>query len=215
MNLGEGSRFVVSSAISRWRLYRPSQLSFHGDAKCCVIARKWFVAMDRSFRVSENILSGPRWIRQRWRWGPCRWPLYWCALGNVDTLDCGALAALAGEAFRGRGLVTFPAQLIQQFSPQDARHWRRSWERAALPADWLLDGLAYHEACAVLVGERRIRVWDPVDCTWIHPSEVQGYGVTVAIRIDAMESQLSEALFWETFEIQLGEWRILVEGVSA
>lgn len=194
----------IDEAIRRFRQKEPSHILDHGK-ECCTAAREWFVALDKSFLAYSSILSGPRWIRLRWSWGPVRWPLYWCQIPTSKALDCGALAALARTAFESRGLVTFPVQLIEWFSAQDVCHWRRKWQIVSRSPDWISGNLAYHEACAVVVRESRIKIWDPTDSCWIGPSKAVGYAATVAARFDVPSSSL-EILRWEDVVIHPSVW---------
>jgi len=205
MCLARDDLIKITTAIEKWKYWRPSQLLFHSE-DCCLIAHKWFVAMDRSFE--GDVLGGPYWIRQMWNWGPSKWPLYWCQVEKLDTLDCGILAALAREAFKTRGLTAFPVQLIQRFSLQDVQQWQRKWESDLNPPNWLLDNLAYHEACAVIFRDNHIKIWDPTDSRWISP-EAQGYGAAVAISV-TVEGFEYKTLVWESLDIQPNIWTMTI-----
>ncbi len=177
----------IKLAIQKFDNYAPSTI-FHHDNDCCTIAREWFRALDSSSLIKNVIFSGPTWIRLRWKWGPSKWPLFWCQIPHTNILDCGALASLACEAFRQRGLEVFPVQLIQKFSEQDTQHWRRRWKEKGLSLNWISGSLVYHEACAVLSDRRQVRVWDPTDNVWIRPFHRHGYATTVAIQFNTQKS---------------------------
>jgi hypothetical protein len=110
-----GASDALQAAIEGWADFPASELADHGE-QCCRIAREWLLATDCARQPPGEPLAGPRWIRQRVTWGPNRWPVYWCEAVSGKVLDCGALAALATEAFRGRGLTCYPAQMIQLYS---------------------------------------------------------------------------------------------------
>jgi len=194
----------IDIAIERFSHKKPSIILDHGN-KCCTLAREWFVSMDRSFLVHGSVFSGPRWIRIRWNWGPVMWPLYWCQIPELETLDCGALAALARIAFECRGLVVFPVQLIQCFSVQDVHQWRIKWERDLYPVDWISGNMVYHEACAVIIQENQLKVWDPTDAYWISPSQIIGYAATVAARFDLKNNHFG-ILKWDNVTIHPNIW---------
>lgn len=201
----------ISEAIKHFGQKEPSRILDHSK-ECCTIAREWFVALDKSFLAGGSILSGPRWIRLRWSWGPVKWPLYWCQIPTLRALDCGALAALARIAFGSRGLVTFPVQLIQRFSAQDAYHWSKKWQIVSRSPDWISGDLVYHEACAVIVQESQVKVWDPTDSCWISPSKAVGYGATVAACFHLQGPSLSMLISWEDIVIYPNVWIRLEKG---
>src|SRR5215469_12920868 len=68
-----------------WRQVSGSTLAHHGP--CCDRARAWLTAMGRSYDFSSTdglAMAGPRWITQRWAWGPTRWPIAWCAEERIS-----------------------------------------------------------------------------------------------------------------------------------
>jgi hypothetical protein len=108
-----GSAAPLASA--RWQHFPDQHLSHHGEA-CCDVAREWIVAMDFAQLNGGDRLSGPRWLRQKYEWGPSPWPMHWCELVERKVIDCGAHAALAHEAFTARGVTAFRAQFVQRYS---------------------------------------------------------------------------------------------------
>ena len=98
-----------------WENFPYSVLSHHGTA-CCDIGREWIRSMDFAQLNGADLTSGPRWLRAKYKWGPSPWPMHWCEVVRRETIDCGAHAALSREAFGARGLVAFPAQLVQKYS---------------------------------------------------------------------------------------------------
>src|SRR4028118_684722 len=61
---------------AKWETFPYSQLLHHGEA-CCNIAREWLVAMDFAQLNGGDLMSGPRWMRKNYEWGPSIWPLHW------------------------------------------------------------------------------------------------------------------------------------------
>lgn len=210
---GETNR-RITVAIARWKTKRPSYIADH-EKKCCRIAKEWFLSMDRSLLPEGNLFSGPRWIRERYSWGPSEWPLYWCRATELKTLDCGGLAALTREAFADRGIVSFPVQLIQQFSDQDVHHWRRTWMHEHRPANWIISNLVYHEACAVIEQGNRIRIWDPTECWWIGSEQSVGYASTLAICVDVLSDFAAPTvLIWGRHSLRPNFWTNIVRDDS-
>jgi hypothetical protein len=168
----------------RWLDFPHSQLSHHGEA-CCDIAREWVVATDFALLNGGDLSSGPRWLRQRYKWGPSPWPMHWCEAVGRKTIDCGAHAALAHEVFTARGLTSFPAQLVQQYSEDSTEQWRGAWAREDVSCHWLDGEFIYHEATALLMGEDEVKIWDSSAGAWVNPRQAGGYGSLLAIRIFA------------------------------
>jgi hypothetical protein len=171
----------VTAAVERWEDFPASGLSHHGE-QCCRVARAWVLANDCSQLNGAAALTGPRWLRHKYTWGPSRWPIYWCEAVKEKTLDCGALAALAQEVFTARGVKSFPAQFIQQFSAEATCHWHKKWEDKECTVKWIDDDLIYHEGCAVVSGEGQVKLWDASAGWWLNPRQVGGYGGVLAVR---------------------------------
>lgn len=174
--------FQAPRPSERWRDFPYSRLSHHGAA-CCDIARDWVLAMDFAHRGETDLSSGPRWLRQRYKWGPSPWPMHWCEAVKRKVLDCGAHAALAHEVFTSRGLVSFPAQLVQSYSETATEQWRDSWSKEEVSCHWLDGSHIYHEATALLVGDEDVKIWDASAGSWISPRQSGGYGSLVEVRI--------------------------------
>lgn len=192
----------INALIKKWEKKQPSTISDHGK-HCCLVAREWLLAMDRSLLADANPISAPCWIREKYDWGPSQWPLYWCEIMELNTLDCGGFAALAREIFVNRGIVTFPVQLIQRFSEQAAHHWRQRWLKAGQSADWIIGPYVYHEACAIVVYKNYIKIWDPTDNLWIYPNQSTGYGVTLAVRVIFTDMS---TFIWNDCQIRSNQW---------
>ena len=156
----------AGGALEKWRDWPASTISHHGEA-CCEIARRWAVAMDYSQLGGASLLTGPRWLRSKYKWGPSGWPIHWCEAVRRKTLDCGALAALARELFLARGVRSFQAQFIEQFTEDAARDWNSRWSEEQTPSEWIRDDLIYHEGCAVVTSGREIKVCDSTATWWV------------------------------------------------
>ena len=171
-----------AEVFERWKDWHPSRISHHGEM-CCEIAREWVISTDYTSLGGGDVLSGPRWLRHRFKWGASAFPIHWCEAARRKTLDCGALAALAHELFTIRGVRSRRVQLVQRFSSVATAQWSCSWRDAGVPVSWIDRDLIYHEGCAV--GDERIKVWDASAGWWIDPRTGDGYGALLAIRISA------------------------------
>lgn len=191
------------SAIERWQNCPASVITHHGRL-CCRVAREWVFATDHAQLNGESPLTGPRWIRQRYKWGPSRWPLSWCEAVERKTLDCGALAAITQEVFAARGVRSFPAQFIQQYDTGSARHWQKKWEGEEVSTHWIGEDLIYHEGCAVVVRDKEIKVWDSSAGWWVNPRQFGGYGGVLALRVCAPEPL---TLKWGEHRVDAGRWQ--------
>ncbi|HEU0134682.1 MAG TPA: hypothetical protein VFR28_07650, partial [Allosphingosinicella sp.] len=127
----------------RWQDFPHSSLSHHGQA-CCEIAKAWVTSMDFAQLNGAELTSGPRWLRSKYKWGPSPWPMHWCEAVKRKTIDCGAHAALATEAFRARGLTAFPAQLVQRYSADASEQWQAKWSGEDVSCHWLDGEHIYH-----------------------------------------------------------------------
>ncbi|HVF57229.1 MAG TPA: hypothetical protein VM934_13825 [Pyrinomonadaceae bacterium] len=215
MSLAEGNELIevnetdfvdASAAMEHWRQFPASYISHHGTA-CCSVAREWMLSMDYSELSVGNPLTGPRWLRNKYKWGPSRWPLHWCEAVEQKTLDCGALAALSHEIFTARGVKSFPAQLIHQYSEHAARHWNKGWSDADTSVHWIKEDLIYHEGCAVVAGGNEIKIWDSTATWWINPKQFGGYGGVLALRVFAPQASGAESFEWGTHRIVPNVWQ--------
>ena len=195
----------ADAAVERWRDSCASYISHHGE-ECCHIAREWFHSIDFSYLNAGTKLMGPRWLRIKYKWGPSAWPLHWCEAAEKKTLDCGALAALAREAFIARGVECYPTQLIQQYTDGNAHHWSQSWEEAVVPVNWIIKDLIYHEACAVVGQDDELRIWDPSSRWWVNPKQFGGYGGVLAVRVFVPADSPRRAFKWGAQSVTPNQW---------
>lgn len=200
----EKIRQIKSNPVfEKWLDFPVSRLSHHGQI-CCETAREWLFAMDFSLLNNADVLTGPRWIRQKFKWGPNNWQIHWCEAVERPELDCGALAALANEIFKMRGVQSFPVQLVQQFSTAATAQWRIKWETENASDFWLDEDLIYHEGCAVVVRRNHIKIWDASAGWWINPKQSGGYGSLQAIRLF---SNSFNNFIWGTHTIVAEQWQ--------
>ena len=196
----------VGAAIQHWEQFPASVISHHGTA-CCQIAREWILAMDYSQLNAGDALTGPRWLRHQYTWGPSKWPIHWCEAVTQKTLDCGALADLAHQVFLARGVQSYRAQLIQQFSEQACSQWRHKWEEEECSPHWIKEDLIYHEGCAIRIGTDKIKLWDASAGWWVNPQQSAGYGSLRALRIFAPETDARASFVWGAHLIRPNRWQ--------
>jgi hypothetical protein len=208
IEINEADFADADGALKLWQDWPASTLSHHGAA-CCRVAREWVVATDYAQLGGESLLAGPRWIRHRYPWGPSRWPLHWCEAVRRKTLDCGALAALAHEVFLARGVRSFPAQFVEQFTEDATRDWRSRWSDEQTPADWIKEDLIYHEGCAVVTAGQEIKVWDPTAAWWVNTRQFGGYHGVLAVRIFDAQAGPGTAYRWGAHTIVPNVWQKL------
>ena len=191
---------------ARWQHFPYSCFSHHGKA-CCDIAREWIVANDYAQLNGGDLSTGPRWLRQKYEWGPSAWPMHWCEIVERKVIDCGAHAALAHEAFAARGVTAFRAQFIQKYSADATAQWRRKWGDEQVSDHWLTDDAIYHEGNALLVGEDEVKLWDASAGWWINPRQAGGYGSLIAVRVFA-DGQWGggDGFRWGEHRITPNEW---------
>jgi hypothetical protein len=204
---GLGLAKAPAEVFEKWLDWQPSQISHHGQM-CCEIAREWITSTDFSELGGGSIHAGPRWLRQRFNWGASSFPIYWCEAVRRDTLDCGALAALAHEVFTARGVKSYRVQLVQKFSQVATTQWSCSWsdDGADTELRWMDKDLIYHEGCAVAVGDKdEIKVWDASAGWWVDPKASDGYGSLLAIRLSA--SNAPTPFIWGNHRIIANQWQ--------
>ena len=139
-----------------------SRLTRH-TAACCEAAESWFRSTARA--AARRFDEEPRWISERWRWGPTTWPIAWCEAIRARALDCGALADFAEAAFEEAGREVMRVQLIEQASREECEQWAARWAAVPSTPRWIWGRLVYHEVVGVLNGEN-VRVWNPTDGVW-------------------------------------------------
>ena len=196
------------AVYDRWKDWEPSRVSHHG-AMCCEIARELIVDADFSFLNGANPMTGPRWLRQRFEWGPGVYPLHWCEIPKKNALDCGILAALSYELFTHRGVRAFRAQLIQEFADSAAAHWRSSWEEDSAITAWIAGQVIYHEGCAILDRSNELKLWDSSSGWWIDPKTTRGYGSILGLKISSHE--IIQDLKWGNHCLDTNRWMELGE----
>lgn len=194
------------AVYDNWRNFPFSDVSHHGGT-CCEMAREWIYAMDHTQLNGGSPLTGPRWLRQRYTWGPTVYPIYWCEAVEEKNLDCGALAAISREIFKSRGVRAFPAQLVQRFSTDATEQWQKKWDAKSASTHWINDDVIYHEGCAVLTEGNEIKVWDPSAGWWVRPIPQNGYGSLLALRICTDLRNDISAFQWGDHKIAPNRWQ--------
>lgn len=191
-------------SFAEWEHMPYTCISHHGSA-CCESAKTWFISMDYSLLNGSSPFTGPRWIRHRYEWGPTKHPIHWCEAVREKTLDCGALAWLAHECFKARGVKSFPTQLVQQYSSEATGHWANKWADRETSTHWIKDDVIYHEGCTIFLPDGTVKIWDASAAWWMNPEQVQGYGSLISLRIHANVS--GDTTFkWGRHQLQPNKW---------
>ncbi|MBA2495353.1 MAG: hypothetical protein H0V31_11745 [Acidobacteria bacterium] len=204
-----GAATVAKSVFSKWQDFPISKISHHGTM-CCEIAREWLSAMDFSELNGASVLTGPRWIRQKYNWGPTIWQIHWCEVVRQQALDCGAQAALAQEIFSVRGVQSFQVQFVQQYSKEATDQWANRWNGEETSVHWIDGNLIYHEGCAVAVHDNEIKLWDASAGWWINPKQFDGYGSLLAVRLFVSPNDTT-TFNWRNHRIIANEWQKIEE----
>jgi hypothetical protein len=194
----------TTTVFEKWQDFPISKFSHHGGA-CCEVAREWLFSMDFSNLNGGSPMTGPRWIRQRFDWGPTQWQIHWCEAIDKKALDCGAQAALANEVFKIRGIRSYACQLIQRYSKEATDQWSSKWTGAETSVFWINEDLIYHEGCAVVTENNEIKIWDASAAWWINPKQFGGYGSLVAVRLFAPPE--TAPFQWGNHRIAANEWQ--------
>lgn len=205
LDASENDFVKTDTVFEKWQDFPISQISHHGGI-CCETAREWLSAMDFSNLNGGSVLTGPRWIRQRYNWGPTRWQIHWCEAIRQKALDCGALAALAHEVFTMRGVESYRVQFVQQFNEDATKQWSQRWDGEEVSVYWIDQDLIYHEGCAVLTGEKEIKIWDASAAWWINPKQFGGYAGLLALRLSDT-SHDSSVFNWGENRIIANQWQ--------
>ena len=185
-----------------WRQVSGSTLTHHGP--CCDRARAWLTAMGRSYDFSSTdglAMAGPRWITQRWAWGPTRWPIAWCEAVRAEVIDCGVFGAFALELFRAKGIDAYAGQLLRTCAEERISHWRRKWETMPTAFNWIGSRVVYHEVNVVRRAPNEAHVYDPTEGFWLEPAAQSGHHGHLAIR-----AEIPEVLRWGPHVLVNGEW---------
>ncbi len=179
-------------------------ISHHGHA-CCETFREWIGAIDGSALNAGSIFSGPRWLRQRFGWGPSIYPIHWCEISEKEKFNCGVHAALAHEVFTRRGVRAFRAQIVQEFSAEATLQWHSQWNDDGAITEWISGRRIYHEAVAVVITGDKLKLWDPSAAVWIDPPKTTGgYGSLLSLKVTTREGV--GALIWGDYSIQPNQW---------
>ena len=190
-----------------WRQWPVSEISHHGE-QCCESSREWLLAMDFSELGGESIYTGPRWLKRLYTWGASTFPIHWCEVVRKKKLDCGALAALAYEIFRARGVKTMRVQMVQRFSERSIDQWKAHWGSEA-DLNWTADDVIYHEGCAIFTESGELKIWDSSAGWWVTSPTTDGYGSLLAMRISDRKLMQCQELHWQGHLIKPFVWNRL------
>ena len=194
--------------FDKWKDWHASEISHHG-ALCCEIAREWLTSTDYSELGGSSPLTGPRWLRQKFKWGASTFPIFWCEAVRKHTLDCGALAALAFEIFKTRGIKSCRVQMVQRFSDVATSQWENSWNLNGEPLAWTNNDLIYHEGCAISLDNDEIKIWDASAGWWVDPNSKDGYGALLAVRLSNFNLPPNAVFQWGNHRIEACRWTII------
>ena len=201
-----GNGFHKSAEVyEKWQDWYASEISHHGGM-CCEIAREWIISKDFSELGGASIYTGPRWLRLKFNWGASSFPIHWCEAVRKNTLDCGALAALASAVFTARGVKTYRVQMVQRFSDASTSQWSNSWNDSSEELRWMNNDLIYHEGCAVETGDGEIKIWDASAGWWVDPKSKDGYGALLAIRVSAFNLSPDMSFTWGQHQLNACQW---------
>ncbi len=193
-----------ASAHGPWAHWNVTTISHHGSA-CCETLREWIGAIDCSALNGGSIYSGPRWLRERFGWGPSVYPIHWCDIGTMKKIDCGVHAALAHEIFTRRGVRSYRAQIVQEFSADATLQWHSQWNENQAVTDWINGRNIYHEAVAVTIADGNLKLWDPSAAVWIDPPKrAGGYGSLLSVKVTAREG--TRPLQWGDHLLEPNHW---------
>ncbi len=208
------------SSFQAW-VEHPASHIVHHDARCCEEARMWFLGYARSMQISalsRYELRAPTWLSQLFTWGPSAWPIAWCELVKMKTLDCGVFAALAREAFTAQGFEAHPAQALLSFNPTCTTHWKGLWkkppknplpeplkdqkkEKTHATFPWIGNEVVYHELCVLEMEGNQAKFYDSTWGNWFTPDQETGFGALLALR-----TECPRLLHWGDKIFSYGEW---------
>lgn len=196
----------LSIAVDLWRSQPPSRIGSHSSGECCSLARSWLQGMASSHVEDENA----RWVRERWEWGPNRWPVHWCEAARADSLDCGALADISALHLDAIGRSYRRVQAIMEYPESDVRHWARMWQARGIASNWIHGSLIYHEVLGVSDTKGSIAFWDPSGPGWLPQLSVGEAGRVVAVKVHGGGT---DTWVWGSVNLTSGEWALV--GVEA
>ncbi len=155
-----------------------SRIAYH-EGPCCVESRQLIIAKLQQYPDVGSQLAA---IPATFRWGPTRWPAYWCELAKQKepVADCGVHGDLAGGLLTALGIEHARGRAAIAPSPHAYEHWLASWGEAEASDAWLGPDVVHHEV--LRVGDRW---WDPTEARWFSgPGAALVAGVVVAVRED-------------------------------
>ena len=160
-----------------------SYICYHEGA-CCLEARQLIIAKLQQYPDIGSQLAA---IPATFRWGPTKWPAYWCELAEPKELvgDCGVHGDLASALLWLAGISHSRGRAAIAPSEHAYPHWNASWGEAEASCAWLGPDVVHHEV--VRVGDRW---WDPTEARWFTgPGAALVAGIVVAVRADGEDWQ--------------------------
>ncbi|HVF04237.1 MAG TPA: hypothetical protein VNA20_05300 [Frankiaceae bacterium] len=170
MSLDTTDRSRIDQIPISWLLY-------HEGQTCCLESRQLIVA---KFQQYPDVGSQLAAIPATFRWGPTRWPAYWCDLLEPKELvaDCGVHANLASELLWAAGIEHKRGRAAIAAGRTSVAHWNATWNEADASDAWLGEDVVHHEV--VKVGDRW---WDATEARWFSgPGAALVAGIVVAVR---------------------------------
>lgn len=164
-----------------------SWVSYH-EGPCCVESHRLVLAKLQQYPDVGSQLSA---IPMAFRWGPTRWPAYWCELTKPKEPvgDCGVHGQLASELLRAAGIEHTRGRAAIAAGPLATTHWDANWSEEEASNAWIGREIVHHEV--VRVGDRW---WDPTEARWFAgPGTALVAGIVVAVRDDTGEWQVDPA----------------------
>lgn len=153
-----------------------SHIAYHEGA-CCLESRQLIIAKLQQYPDIGSQLAA---IPATFRWGPTRWPAYWCELLKPKDLvgDCGVHGDLASALLYAAGVEHDRGRAAIAPSEHSHPHWDATWNEAEASPAWLGPHVVHHEV--LRIGDRW---WDPTEARWFSgPGAALVAGIVMAVR---------------------------------
>lgn len=186
-----------------------SEISHH-RSRCCEDAHEWLVG---TYASKARTHAGSGWtssllaLIEDFEWGPTQWPIHWCELMKVETIDCGVFSALARSILCRLGIPAYPAQVIHRKTEASVPHIRGIWKEAQSADDFFAgSSYSYHELCLI----------DPPESTMPILFDTS-YGIRfgnfssndIYDAVSALRVESPRALKWYDIHLKDGNWHFL------
>jgi hypothetical protein len=160
-----------------------SHLAFH-DGGCCAETRQLILARLQQYPDVGSQLAA---VPATFRWGPTRWPAYWCDLLRKKELvaDCGVHAELASALLWDAGIEHARGRAAIHAGQVATAHWNAGWTCEGASCAWIGEEIVHHEV--LRVGDRW---WDATEARWFGgPGAALIAGLVVAVRAEGEDWQ--------------------------